>query len=97
MPPGSLAARIVARRQRNAGLQPFQFYPRTGAGAQQTVGGFAQCRPALLRILHQSGVEGGEERRDIAVHPGAQLFVDKRAAALVPVRVLAVAAARTVI
>src|SRR5712691_9680284 len=56
--PGRLAAPdVVARRQRHARFQPFEFDLGAGADPQQSVGGFAQRRPTLLRVLLQRRVE----------------------------------------
>src|SRR6266851_2294570 len=81
--PGRVAASdVVAGWQRHAGFQPFELDPGAGAGAQQSVGGFAQSRPAPLRVFCQRRVKCREEGGDVAVHPGSQVFVDIRTGAL---------------
>ena len=77
MSPSRLAAPdVVTRRQRHARLQPFELDPGAGAGAEQPIGGFAQCRPALLRVFDQCRVKRRKEGGDVAVYPRAQVFVD---------------------
>ncbi len=85
---------IVARRKRHARFQSFELDSGAGAGAQQAVGGFAQGRPALLRVFYQRRVECREEGGDVAVHPRAQLVVDIGRGAFLAMGDIAVGARR---
>ena len=69
------------RGQRYPRLEAFELDAGAGSGPQQPVGGFAQRRSVLLRVLHQGRVEGGKKSGDIVIDAGAQLMIDKRAGA----------------
>src|SRR5262249_13120266 len=72
----------IARRQRQPRLQPLEFDPGAGAGAQQPVGSVAQRGAMLLRILHERCSDGGKNGGDVAADTRAELPVDKRSGSL---------------
>ena len=67
------------RGQRYPRLETFELDAGAGSGPQQPVGGIAQRRSVLLRVLHQGRVEGRKKSGDIVIDAGAQLMIDKRA------------------
>ena len=74
-----IAAAAIMRGQRHPRFKTFEFDAGAGSGPQQPVGGFAQRRSVLLRVLRQGRVEGGKKSGDIGIDAGAQLMIDKRA------------------
>src|SRR5439155_27185875 len=54
--------------------------PRPRTSPQQAVGRLTQSRPALRRILGESGVESGKKHRNVSVYALTQGSVDERPA-----------------
>ena len=69
-PSAGIAAAAVMRGQRQPRLEAFELDAGAGPGPQQPVGGFAQRRTVLLRILYQRSVERGKKRRRCRYRPG---------------------------
>src|SRR4051812_39778693 len=76
-PGGGIAAAAVMGGQRQPRLEAFEFDAGAAPGPQQPVGGFAQRRTVLLRVLYQRSIERGKKRRNIGIDAVAQLLIDK--------------------